>query len=206
MRYFFLREGTFGMDWDYTDDAFIRRYNADLANNFGNLLNRTVQMVVRYFDGVVPAPSGAYGAADQRLVDLGAGLRAQVEAALEHFALQDALIAVFAFVEEANKYIQATAPWELAKARKAGDEAAGVRLADALYILMDALRLIGLYLTPVIPNKAALLRRQLGLGEQPGGWASETRMGQYPAGTRVQPAQVLFPRLEDSPGKSRVDH
>ncbi len=196
MRYFFLREGTFGADWDYTDDGFIRRYNADLANNLGNLLNRTVQMVVRYFDGVVPATNGDLTEHDRQLIAMGNGLRSRVEEALKHFALQDALVAIFAFVEEANRYIQVAAPWELFKARKAGDEAAAARLATTLYVLMDGLRLIGHYLTPVVPNKARLLRQQLGLDGAPADWATETQMGRYPAGTRVQPAEVLFPRIE----------
>ena len=124
VRYFFLREGAFGADWDYTDAAFIRRYNADLANDLGNLLNRTVQMVVRYFGGTVPEPAGEQAAVDRQLLDLARGLGAAIEQALEQVALQEVLILSGNLVVEANKYVQLTAPWELAKARKDGETGA----------------------------------------------------------------------------------
>jgi len=197
VRYFFLREGAFGADWDYTDAAFIRRYNADLANDLGNLLNRTVQMVVRYFDGTVPAPAGGHEPVDRQLLDLAGGLGVAIEHALGQVALQEVLILVGNLVVEANKYVQLTAPWELAKARKAGDARAGERLATVLYNLMDVLRLLGYCLEPVMPRKAPELLTQLGLdpAARPA-WAPGTAVGVYPAGTVVKPGAVLFPRYE----------
>ena len=196
VRYFFLREGAFGADWDYTDSAFIRRYNADLANDFGNLLNRTVQMVVRYFDGTVPQ-GGELEPGDRNLLALAAGLRERVEDALQRIALHEVLTLIWNLVEDANKYVQATTPWELAKARKAGSAQAGERLATVLYSLVDVLRLLGCYLAPVMPRKSKELLAQLGLDFAPqAGWAKLTSVGLYPAGTRIQPGGVLFPRYE----------
>jgi methionyl-tRNA synthetase len=197
VRHFFLREGAFGADWDYTDNAFIRRYNADLANDLGNLLNRTLQMVVRYFEGTVPEAAGDPEQTDATLLERAAGLRAGIESAIGRTALQDALALIGGLVEEANRYVQLTAPWELAKKRKSGDEGAGARLATVLYNLMDVLRILGYTVQPVMPRKAAELLQQLGLDpESTPGWADGTALGRYPAGTHVQPGQVLFPKYE----------
>jgi len=197
VRYHFLREGAFGADWDYTEAAFVRRYNADLANDLGNLLNRTLQMVVRYFDGAVPAPDGPREPVDRPLLELATGLRQRIEGALQRFALQDVLIQLGGLVVEANKYVQDSSPWELAKARKAGDERAGPRLATVLYNLVDVLRLLGYCIHPVVPAKAEELLRQLGLVFDPhASWKDVTAVAVYPAGTLVQPGQVLFPRYE----------
>jgi len=199
VRYFFLREGAFGADWDYTDLAFVRRYNADLANDFGNLLNRTTQMVLRYFDGQVPAPSAEEQAADRPLKEAADALGQRVAEAVERLALQDLLIETWAVVEQANKYVQENAPWELAKARRAGSEEAGKRLATVLYNLVDVLRLLANCVSAVMPNKAARLLSQLGLDlDADVGWASLTSTGTYPVGTRVCPGEVLFPRYDES--------
>jgi methionyl-tRNA synthetase len=197
MRFLFLREGAFGADWDYTDSAFIRRYNADLANDLGNLLNRTVQMVVRYFAGTVPAPAGELETVDRQLLNLATGLGAAIESALERVALHEVLTLTGNLVEEANKYVQLTAPWELAKARKAGDARAGERLATVLYNLVDVLRVLGYCLEPVMPRKAPELLSQLGLdpAAKPT-WSQCAAVGSYPAGTTVKPGPVLFPRYE----------
>jgi methionyl-tRNA synthetase len=197
VRYHFLREGAFGADLDYTEAAFVRRYNADLANDLGNLLNRTLQMVIRYFDGAVPTSDGKRQAVDGPLLDLATALRSRLETALQRFALQDVLIHLGGLVVEANKYVQETAPWELAKARKAGDECAGQRLATVLYNLVDILRLLGCCIYPVIPAKAVELLKQLGLDFDPhSSWGNVTAVGVYPAGTVVHPGQVLFPKYE----------
>ncbi len=199
VRYFFLREGAFGADWDYTDLAFVRRYNADLANDFGNLLNRTTQMVLRYFDGQVPAPSAGEEAADRPLKEAAAGLGKRVADAVERLALQDLLTEIWAVVEQANKYVQETAPWELAKTRREGSAEAGERLATVLYNLVDVLRLLGNCVWAVMPEKAASLLAQLGLDVSvDAGWQSLTSVGTYPAGARVSPGEVLFPRFDES--------
>jgi methionyl-tRNA synthetase len=196
VRFFFLREGAFGADWDYADAAFVRRYNADLANDLGNLLNRTVQMVVRYFAGTVPA-SAEKGPEDRQLLELAAGLGAAIESAVDRVALHEVLTLTGNLVVEANRYVQLAAPWELAKARKAGDAHAGERLATVLYNLVDVLRLLGCCLEPVMPRKAPELLSQLGLDPvvKPT-WSRCTTVGSYPPGTTVRPGDVLFPRYE----------
>jgi methionyl-tRNA synthetase len=197
VRYYFLREGAFGADWDYTESAFARRYNADLANDLGNLLNRTVQMVVRYFDGAVPAPLDETTQADGQLLKPAEALRSSLERSLEADALQEVLIQLGSLVVEANKYVQVTAPWELAKARKNGDEGAARRLATVLYNLMDVLRLLGYAFSPVIPRKGPELLAQLGIEPSgPGSWNDQMRLGSYLPGTVVQPGGVLFPKYE----------
>jgi len=197
VRYHFLRQGAFGADWDYTEDAFIRRYNADLANDFGNLLNRTVRMVERYFDGTVPEPKGKLEAVDHHLLDLAAGLRERVEDSLQRVALYDILVDLWKLVEESNKYVQQTSPWVLAKERKAGSAEAGERLATVLYNLVDVLRLLGYCVGPVMPRKAQQLLTQLGLDPAAEvSWEDGTSVGQYPAGTQLQSGEVLFHKHE----------
>jgi methionyl-tRNA synthetase len=198
VRYFFLREGAFGADWDYTDLAFLRRYNADLADDLGNLLNRTLQMVVRYFDGVVPQETGEQVQVDDALIQAAASLGDRVRHGVERLALQTVLIDIWDLVERANKYVQLTTPWELAKARKAGSKQAEGRLATVLYNLVDILRLLGHCIAPVMPQKASELLKQLGTEFDPNaGWNALMSVRAYPAGTRVLPGVVLFPRREE---------
>ncbi len=197
-RYYMLKQ-PFGPDWDYTEDSFVRTLNADLADGIGNLLNRVVSMVGRYYDGVVPAP-GPLTETEAMLTDLAAALPGRVDAAFERFRPDEALAATWELVSAANKYVVAVAPWTLAKARQAGGadgEAAEGRLATALYSLVEALRLIALYAAPFIPATADALAAQLGISlESVGDWQTATSWGQYPAGTKVQPGGVLFPKVE----------
>ncbi len=197
VRYYFMREGVFGSDWDYTDSAFVRRYNADLANDLGNLLNRTLQMLVRYFDAVVPEPGPGDSAVDAPFLDLAASLANRVREAIERVAIQDALAAIWEVVQQGNQYVQRTAPWELAKARKAGSASAAQRLATVLYNLLDVLRVVGVIGAPVMPEKMAQLREQLGLpADTHLDLQTATALGSFPAGTRVSPGEVLFPKHE----------
>ncbi len=198
VRYFFLKQ-PFGADWDYTDDAFARTYTSDLADQLGNLLNRTVSMVARYYAGRVPAP-GAPEPVDQALTDLANGLRERVDQAMERFAPHEALAAIWELVGAANKYVVEVEPWNLAKARKAGGETgaqAEVRLATVLYNLVETLRLAAYYIAPFIPATARGVAQQLGIElDTRSDWAEITRFGGYLAGNQVQPAAVLFPKKE----------
>jgi len=198
VRYFFLREGAFGADWDYTEAAFVRRYNADLANDMGNLLNRTVRMVVRYFDGVVPEPTSKKELIDQRLLAPAAQLGGRIRDAVQRVALQEVLAHAWNLVAQANKYVQDTAPWELASARAEGSQAAGRRLATVLYNLVDILRLLGYTVWPVLPRKSEELVRQLGLAfDVSPGWNVLTEVGAFPPGLHLAPGKVLFPKWEE---------
>jgi methionyl-tRNA synthetase len=158
-RYTTLREVAFDRDTEVSWDSFRRRYNADLANDFGNLVNRTVSMVNRYLGGERPAPRPA---ADS---SLGAGwaetLRRSREA-LDACLLHDALAELWSFVGGANKTVDAEQPWTLAKAAKAGDEDAAARLRAVLGDLVEACRLIGLAVAPFMPAAAPRILEQLG--------------------------------------------
>lgn len=199
VRYYLLREVPATDDGDFSLERFIRSYNSGLADQLGNLLNRVVNMVGRYFDGVVPAPQG-YTDAEQPLLDLAANLPGRVDSAFERFRPDEAAAAIWELVGAANKYVVDVAPWTLAKTRQAGGaagEQAATRLATSLYTLAEALRLVAHYASPFIPASAEGIATQLGITvDRSGDWPRITRWGGYPAGTRVQPAGVLFPKLE----------
>jgi methionyl-tRNA synthetase len=196
VRYYLLREVPATEDGDFTLERFIRAHNTDLADQLGNLLNRVLNMLGRYYDGAVPAPT-LREAVDETLIALAEGLPARVDAAMQRFAPNDALAAIWELVAAANKYVGDVEPWTLAKRVKAGDAAAEARLATALYNLAEALRLIAYYVAPFLPSVAEGIAAQLGIAlqERPV-WAEVTRWGQLPAGTKTQPGAVLFPKLE----------
>ncbi len=207
VRYYLLRELPAYEDGDFTIERFHRAYNADLADQLGNLLNRTVSMIGRYYGGVVPAPAGEADAVDRAEVDralvaTAEGVRGRVEAAMARFDPQAALEAIWELVGHANKYVAAVEPWTLAKRRKTdtadGDTQAEGRLATVLYNLVESLRLVAVYLTPFLPATSQGIASQLGVSlAAPAVWSEQTlRWGGYVAGTRVQPGGVLFPKLE----------
>ena len=182
------------MSWD----SFVRRYNADLANDFGNLVNRTVSMVNLYLDGERPGPSrGSLAGAWESAVP---GYGAAIEACLLH----DALAGLWEFVGAANRRVDNAKPWELAKAAKTGDESAARDLRGVLGDLVEACRLIGLAAAPYMPSTAPRVLSQLGYafgyGDDGNGGPpilEELRWGAR-AGEpgRVTSPEPLFPRLE----------
>jgi methionyl-tRNA synthetase len=199
VRYYLLREIPAAEDGDFTLERFIRAHNTDLADQLGNLLNRVVSMIGRYYGGVVPEP-GALDGVDRRLVDTAEAVRERIDATMARFAPHEALAAIWELVAAANKYVGEVEPWTLAKRRKAAGEegaAAEKRLATALYNLVEALRLVAHFCSPFIPATADAIARQLGvtLGVT-ADWTEVTRWGRYLAGTQVQPGSVLFPKLE----------
>jgi methionyl-tRNA synthetase len=194
LRYYLLREIPTGGDGDFSLERLARAYNADLADQLGNLLSRTVAMISRYYAGVVP-PLGDQDAADRRLVEAGEQLYRQLDAALEQFALDDALGAIWDLVAIANKYVVEVQPWALAKQR--ADPAIERRLATTLYNLAETLRLIAQALSAFLPATAERIARQLGIALNAGeALRNVLAWGRYPAGTAVQPGAVLFPKLE----------
>ncbi len=195
VRYFLLREIHPTADADFTYAKFESRYNSDLANDLGNLLNRTVSMIGRYRAGRVPAPA-APTALDREVIALADALPARVAEAMDRYDPQDALAAIWELVKSANQYVELNQPWTLAKTAK-DDAAAGSRLDSVLYNLAEALRLLAVHLTPFLPATAPALAAQLGLAEAPVlPYAAATRWGGLPPGTAVGPAHPLFPRLE----------
>ncbi|HXV97731.1 MAG TPA: class I tRNA ligase family protein, partial [Anaerolineae bacterium] len=195
LRYYLLREIKATEDGDFTLERFIRAYNADLADQLGNLLSRLVGMVNRYYSGVVPAP-GALNDADHNLIEAAGALGERVDAAMNQFAPHEALAAIWELIGTANKYIAEVQPWVLAKQRteKAATEA---RLATTLYNLAETLRLVAYYCSPFLPGTAETMARQLGLAlNTTGEWARVSGWGNYPANTVIQPGGVLFPKLD----------
>jgi methionyl-tRNA synthetase len=200
-RYVALREVAFDRDSDVSWDGFVRRYNADLANDFGNLVNRTVTMAARYLGGERPAPRPAD---TSPLAETWSETLRLVEKRLEGCLIHEALAALWDFVGGANKTVDAEAPWALAKAAKTGDEAAAARLRDVLGDLLEACRLVALAVAPVMPGAAPRILAQLGhaypwdaRGDGGPPLLAELAWGVHAGepGTLAAPTP-LFPRLE----------
>ena len=191
LRYFLLRHTPAADDSDFTQSRLVHAYNAELADQLGNLLSRTVSMVARYYDGVIPQP-GVYGELERPLRDLVGGLGARVQAAVEHYVVHEALAAIWEVIGTANKYVVEAAPWVVAKTRARGDVSSGERLATMLYVLLETLRVVAVYLQPFLPQTAVELALQLGIT---GGLDQESRhWGGLASGTRVHPGPALFPK------------
>lgn len=196
VRYFLLREVSPFADSDFTLERFQRVCNTDLADQLGNLLNRTVSMIQRYQEGTIPA-SGELTAAERVVVERARNLPGQVDTAVRGYASNEALAAIWELVGEANRYVAETEPWVLAKQRKAGDRDAAQRLDTVLYTLAETLRLVAHLLEPFLPDTAAKIAAQLGVAlDSDVPWTSVTAWGQLAAGTRVQPGAVLFRKWE----------
>jgi methionyl-tRNA synthetase len=188
-RYFLLRDMTFGLDASFHEVALAERINADLANDLGNLLNRTLGMLGKYRGGVVPA-FGAWTAEDEALRDAFLALPSLVRARVDALQFDRALAAVMEAVRSANKYVSDTRPWELAK-----DEAQAGRLDTVLRNCLEALRCAGILLTPVMPDKMAALRDQLGVSGEVA-LDDAARWDGVPEGTQARPGEPLFPRID----------
>ena len=200
-RYVVLREVPFDRDAEVSWDAFVRRYNADLANDFGNLVNRTVAMAGRYLGGDRPAPGGTR---ESVLAGAWAVTLERFVGRLEECLLHEALAELWEFVGRANKVVDAEQPWVLAKAAKAGDDAAAARLRGVLGDLVEACRLVGTAAAPFMPGAAPRILAQLGweYGWAPDGNGGTPILAELAWGARAAEAgrlaapEPLFPRLE----------
>ena len=190
LRYFLLREFPFGSDGNFTNEALISRINSDLANDLGNLLSRTVAMVGKYFGGKLPVERVA-DPIDDELLTMAKELRGKYEEQMEKYAFQNALIEVFKLISRANKYIDETAPWVLAK-----DEANKPRLATVLYNLLECLRIGSSLLTPFMPETAEKARAQMGASAEEFGWEAAGMFGKLPLDVAVVKGDALFPRID----------
>ncbi|MGI5840072.1 MAG: methionine--tRNA ligase [bacterium] len=192
VRYYLLREIPFGLDGTYSEQALINRLNSDLANDFGNLLSRTVAMLERYFDSVIPAPA-ATDTIDDELIDLTAETVKEAAELLDRLEFSNALAAIWKLIGRANKYIDETTPWILAR-----EEAKKPRLGTVLYNLAEVLRTVTVLITPYMPLVPLRVWRQLGLTKQPAvqTWESIQAWGGIPAGTQVEKGAPVFPRID----------
>jgi len=190
VRYYLMRDVSFASDGDFSVASLIQRYNDDLANDLGNLLNRVVAMISRYRGGAIPKP-GEAGPLEDDLRQTGAAARDGAMAALAVWDLDDALATLWTFVRRANQYLEERKPWLLAR-----DPAQAAALDTTLYSAAEALRLLATYLWPYMPTACDRIKAQLGLRPvEPGDWV---RLGQWGDGglKQVVPGPPIFPKIE----------
>lgn len=193
LRYFLLRDVPFGQDGVFTPEGFIERINFDLANDLGNLLNRTVVMIDKYFNGVIQPLLPEATEFDASLQETVRQSVAKTEEAMENLEFSVALAAIWQLIGRTNKYIDETQPWLLVK-----DEASRPKLGSVLYHLAESLRIVSVLLQPFMTRTPAKIWEQLGIAGDAGltSWDSIGEFGRLPAGTRVNKGDALFPRLD----------
>ena len=188
-RYYFMKAIAFGQDGSFSWEDLSARYQSELANGFGNLASRSIAMVNRYFDGVVPTP-GSYTEADLQIQAAAAKAVTDADEAIERIAIHDAIGSVWTLVDELNNYITVQEPWVLAK-----DEANRERLATVLYTTIEGLRSLSILLAPVMPKATAKLAGALGVAAD-STIASAGIWGGIVPGTKLGELEALFPRIE----------
>lgn len=190
VRYFLLREVPFGQDGSYSDDAIITRINTDLANELGNLAQRSLSMVAKNLNGIVPEP-GEFTADDTELLTIADGLLERVRAEFDAQAMHLGLEAIWLMLGAANRYFSAQQPWVLRKSESPADQA---RFATVLYVTCEVVRIAALLIQPVLPESAGKLLDLLGQAEDQRGFeAVATRLA---PGTVLPPPTGVFPRYQ----------
>lgn len=191
IRYFLLREIAFGQDGNFTNEALIQRINSDLANDLGNLVSRTVGMIEKYFDGKVPVDREETEF-DASLKDTAKAVTEKVDTLLDKMLFSDALTEIWTLIRRSNKYVDETQPWVLAK-----DDSQKAKLANVLYNLSEAIRIVSVLIQPFMPNTPKLIWKQLGVSEgEATTWDSAKTWGVLPADTVYTKGDVIFPRID----------
>lgn len=190
LKYFLLREFTFGQDGNFTNRIFLSRFNSDLANDLGNLVSRTIAMVEKYNDGVV-IKSNISESIDEDLKKVATEAADKVESAINKLQFHDGLEEIWKVIRRTNKYIDETAPWVLAK-----EEANKGRLDQVLYNLVDTIRIISILIKPFMEHTSDKIWKQLNLSLESMNWEEAKEFDKTPSELKVNKGEILFQRLE----------